>query len=155
MKKRRRVMTYSLLDEITASPANPMQESKRAHQLTRMWQGLRAIETAKNPEKQDWQVCADAVNLMETLVLMGEITDYNGLIDDGVKALALAGKRSLNGANIRLDALGIQTVRAILEDYSFAIQNIPERTIIRCHRLTEKRMIEILNGKRKEHDIVI
>jgi hypothetical protein len=32
---------------------------------------------------------------------------------------------------------------------------LPARTMIRCHRLTEKRIHELLDGKRKPHDVEI
>ena len=61
--------TYSLLDVIAASPTEPLPEPKRRHQLTRMYSGLAAIEKSANPTRDDWAVCSDAVNLMETPIL--------------------------------------------------------------------------------------
>ena len=59
------VMTYGLLDTLFASPDAPMPAEKRRHQLTRMYGGLRAMETAPAPTRDDWRVVSDAVNLME------------------------------------------------------------------------------------------
>lgn len=158
MKRRRqpqRPVTYTLLDEMSASPTQPLPEAIRTSQLTRMWAGLVAIETAPAPTTDDWRVCSDAVNLMETLVDMDIVEDTSGLLQDAINALAMAGKRNLEGKAIRLDALGIQAVRAVLEDYAAVMEQVSARTMVHCHRLTERRIREILAGKKKPHDAEI
>jgi len=147
---------YSLIDELMASPTEPLPESYRVHQLTRMYQGLHSIETADEPSRDDWRLVSDAVNLVETLVLeMKVCEDANGLLNDAVEALAHAGKRNLEGKPIRLDGKGMQAVRSILSDYAELLESLPARTMIRCHRLTEKRIVEILMGKRQPHDVEV
>jgi hypothetical protein len=59
------------------------------------------------------------------------------------------------GSVIRLDGAGIQAVRAILEDYAALLDVLPARVMIRCHRLTEKRLHDLMEGKRKPHDVEI
>lgn len=147
--------TYSLIDELTASPTAPMPEAKRLHQLTRMWEGLRAIELAPEPTTEDWRVCSDAVNLMETLVSMGKVNDSSGLLMDAVTALAMAGRRHIKGGPIRLDALGIQAVRAVLEDYASVLDHLSARTMVRCHRHTEQRLRAIMAGRHQPHDVEV
>ena len=150
------VHTYGVLDELMASPTNPLPEASRMHQLTVMWQGLRAMETDAQPTTNDWRVCSDAVNLMETLVQQMQVcTDTSGLLMDAITALALAGKRHRAGGQIRMDGAGIQAVRAVLEDYAALLDVLPHRTVVRCHRLTEQRIREILQGKRRAHDVEV
>ena len=138
-----------------ASPTEPMNEKQRRHQLTRMWSGLSALETSDEPTKDDWAVCSDAVNLMETLIEGGRVVDENNLLFDAIRALAEAGQRSFAGKSIRLNGAGIQAVRAILEDYSMVLESLPARTMIHCHRLTEKRLYQIMKGKTQAHDVSI
>ncbi|EJL90457.1 hypothetical protein PMI15_00270 [Polaromonas sp. CF318] len=147
--------TYGPLAELLASPIAPMPKALRVHQLTRMWQGLAAIETAPLPTTDDWRVCSDAVNLMETLVDMGQVEDHRGLLLDAVAALAMAGKRHVAGNHIRMDGKGIQAIRAVLEDYAKVLEALPHRTMVQCHRLTEKRLREILAGRKRPHDVEI
>ena len=86
------VTTYGLLDTLFAAPDAPMPIDKRTHQLTRMYGGLRALETDTAPAPDDWRVVSDAVNLMETLVKdMRLCEDPGGLLEDAVAALAIAG----------------------------------------------------------------
>jgi len=158
MKKRTRmkpvvIYKYNTLDLMFASPDKPMDASKRRHQLTRMWNGLASIKTAETPTTDDWRVCSDAVNLMETMVDMKIVEDTSGLLEDAVKALAEAGKRYKQGKKLRLDAPGIKAVSEVLEDYASVLEAMPARTMMTVHRNTERRIHEILAGKRKPHDV--
>jgi hypothetical protein len=147
--------TYTMLDSMLASPTEPMNEKQRRHQLTRMWQGLAALESDPNPTRDDWAVCSDAVNLMETLILTGKVEDSGDLLMDAITALAQAGQRSFAGEPIRLDGAGAQAIRAILADYAMVLESLPARTMIHCHRLTEQRLHSILRGHKKPHDIEV
>jgi len=139
-----------------ASPTEPLPEKFRTHQLTMMYQGLHAMETAPAPTLDDWRVVSDAINLMETLVVeMKVCEDSSGLLMDAITALALAGKRNRAGGTIRMDGAGIQAVRSILSDYAELLNMLPARTMYRCHRLTEKRLHDLLDGKRRPHDVEI
>lgn len=155
--KRHLVTTYGLLDTLFARPDAPMPEEKRRHQLTRMYGGLHSLETAPAPTPDDWRVVSDAVNLMETLVMDMQICeDASGLLSDAVAALALAGARHLEtGAAIRLNAQDIHIVRAVLADYSAMLETLSERTMIECHRRTERRVAEIHAGKSRPHDVQV
>ena len=153
---RKRLRHYTILDELMASPTEPLPLEYRTHQLTRMYEGLAAMEKGASPTTDDWRVVSDAVNLMETLIeAMKVCEDTSGLLMDAITAMAMAGKRNLAGAEIRLDGAGIQAVRAILEDYAALLDVLSARTMIRCHRLTEKRLHDLLDGKRKPHDVEI
>lgn len=159
--------TYTLMDEMMASPSKPLSEEKIRHQVTRMYEGLRHMETAPEPTMDDWQVVSDAVNMFETLTKTNngwwldcdgdpvQIKDSSGLLDDAVSAMAQAGRRYIEHGVIRLDAKGIHVLRSVLEDYAQIVEMLPARVMIQCHRKTEKRLIEILQGKAKPHDVVV
>lgn len=147
--------TYTVLQELLASPIYPMPADARRHQLTVMWSGLASIESGDHPQINDWRACSDAVNLMETLITQGVVEDAQGLLPDAVAALAKAGTRARAGHPLRLDGAGIQAVRAVLEDYADVLEVLPHRTMVRCHRDTEKRIQEILAGRGKAHDVTV
>ena len=158
---------YTLMDEVLASPTRPLGDAERTHHLTVMWQGLSALETAPQPTTDDWRVCSDAVNFLETLTTHNgghwldcagdtvQITDQSGLLMDAITALAMAGKRHKQGKPLRLDATGIQAVRAVLEDYAALVEALPERTLKKAHRLTEKRLQDILAGRKHPHAVEV
>jgi hypothetical protein len=121
-----------------------------------MYEGLHNLEQGENPTPDDWRLCSDAVNLVETLIMeMKVCEDANGLLMDAITALAKAGKRSKAGQTLRLDGEGIVAVRSILRDYAELLDVLPARTMVRCHRLTEKRIQEILDGKKRPHDVEV
>jgi hypothetical protein len=153
-KRQPRPKRYTLLDEMTASPTEPLPQAWRTHQLTKMYQGLHQLEQGEDPQPNDWRLVSDAINLVETLVQeMKVCEDGSGLLMDAITAMAKAGKRSKAGQSLRLDGEGIVAVRSILSDYAELIDMLPARVMVRCHRLTEKRLHEILDGKRGPHDI--
>lgn len=152
---KRRKTQYALMHEVMASPIKPMPEALARHQLTRMWSGLNALAHDERPKPDDWRCCSDAVNLMEMLVTMGEVEDAQGLLMDAITALAEAGRRNRAGQPLRLSGPGLLAVRAVLEDYAEALAQLPERTMVRCHRLTEKRIHEIWAGKRRPDTKVV
>ena len=146
--------TYTMAHVLAASADEPMPQASRTHHLSVIWQGLASIETAPHPTNEDWRVCSDAVNYMETLVRGGVCQDASGLITDAIEALALAFKRSLQaGGTIRLSGQGIQTVRAVLEDYASVLETIPHRKAVLAHMKTERRVREYLTGKRRPPDV--
>lgn len=159
MKKRKhpaaRTRHYTLMHEISASPTEPLPQEWRTHQLTNMWDGLRDLEQHPNPDTSAWRVCSDAVNLMETLIELGEVEDAQGLLMDAITALAEAGKRHRAGGPLRLSGPGMQAVRAVLEDYAEVIAVLSARTMIRAHRKTEQRIHDILAGRRQPHDVEV
>ncbi|MEP6770271.1 MAG: hypothetical protein ABI893_00630 [Polaromonas sp.] len=154
-KPRHRPPTYSTLTVLLASPIQPMPEAKRLHQLTAMYQGLNALELGNQPTRNDWAVCSDAINLMETLVLQGHVSDADGLLMDAITGLAKAGQRNLAGGAIRLDGPGIAAVRAVLADYAMVLSTLSERTMVNAHRATEKRIRAIFAGNQQSHDVQV
>ena len=152
-----RPKTYNVFNELLASPTEPLPQAYRTHQLTRMYEGLHALETADNPTTEDWRVVSDAVNMLETLVVEMEVCeDASGLLQDAISGLATAGQRNKReGKPIRLDGPGIQAVRAVLASYAELLDLLPARTMYRCHRLTEQRIHDILAGRKRPHDVEI
>jgi hypothetical protein len=152
-----RPVTYTHWDELMANASEPLPQDHRTYQLTRMYQGLHALETAAEPGKEDWRVVSDAVNMLETLVVEMQVCeDASGLLQDAIRGLAVAGQRhKREGKPIRLDGPGIQAVRTVLASYAELLDVLPARTMIRCHRLTEKRIHAILDGRKQPHDVEV
>lgn len=162
-KKQRIIISphYSFVDELMASPTEPMPQAKRTHHLTIMWQGLAALEAGINATPNDWRLCSDAVNLMEMLMTPNEkwldcsgqevtFTDEHGLLNQATNALKRAGMRHREGHPLFLDKEDAQAVRGILESYSDAVEALPHRTMIRCHRKTEIRIQTLIQTKSRE-----
>lgn len=146
---------YSTLDLMMASTTEPMPAEFRLHQLRVMHDGLNALQSAEAPTPDDWRVCSDAVNLMETMVELGWIEDNSGLLADAVQALGEAGERHMAGKALRLSGPGLAAVRAVLLDYEEVIGQMSERNVKTAFVKTERRVWEIIHGTRRPHDVTI
>lgn len=134
--------TYSHWDVMMADSENPLPKAKRDRQLDAMKQGLKNLMQSPEPTLRDWEVVSDAVNMMETLLLMKLVEDPQDAIGDAVAALAKSGTRHLMERPLRLDGPDIRLLQGVLEDYEIVLEALPERTMIVAHRATEKRTQE-------------
>lgn len=170
------VYTYSVLDVLMASATEPMPLAKQIYQIGRMREALKRITSDPAPTADDWRICSDAVNLMETFLTQGDVlqngkplpgcwhdcernqvqvVDQDGLLADAIAAMAMAGRRKFSHGTIRLDGRGLVAVRGLIDDYASLLGHLSERTTKHVHRLTEQRMHNILRGKSQPHDIEI
>lgn len=167
---------WTMLHEIMASSTDPLPVDGQLLQIGRMRQALHNIEAAESPTPDDWRICSDAVNCMETLLTQGtvltagksmpgwwigcdgepvQVVDRDNLLMDALAALAYAGQRKFTHGVIRLDGRGLVAVRALIEDYASLIEVLPARAVIRVYRLTEKRIDEIMANKSQSHDVFV
>ena len=127
MKKRkpiRRASThYGPWHVMLASPDKPMQPERYRHQLTRMHLAMASITSGESPTDEDWRLIADAINLVETLLLQGVDQD---------------------SARMRLTGPGLAAIRAVLADWGTCLEQLPERTVIEAHIATDRRIAEKL-----------
>ena len=153
MKKRkpiRRASThYGPWHVMLASPEKPMQPSRYRHQLTRMHLAMASITSGESPTDEDWRLIADAINLVETLVLQGVAQDESGLLHDAITAMAEAFYRAdQDSARMRLTGPGLSSIRAVLADWGTCLEQLPERTVIEAHIATDRRIAEKLRRYR-------
>ena len=130
MKKRkpiRRASThYGPWHVMLASPDKPMQPSRYRHQLTRMHLAMASITSGESPTDEDWRLIADAINLVETLVLQGVAQDESGLLHDAITAMAEAFYRAdQDSARMRLTGPGLTAIRAVLADWVHSWSSYP------------------------------
>ena len=148
-------LTYSVMDAMMASPDRPMKEERRQYQLMNINTALYSIERAENPTTEDWKIISQAINMMEMLVEMGFAKDEDGLIQDAINSMATMAQRYKDKNAMRFSGNEMKAIRGIVEDYQTMIENLDERTMIYCHRKTEMRLQDILNGKKRPTDVRI
>lgn len=148
-------LSFTLLDEITASATRPMPAHRLDGHMLHVFCGVDALINGETPTKHDWAAVTDAVNIMDGLVATGSVQDPGKLTSEATKALALAGMRMQEGEALRLDAGGIAAMDAFLADYKTIVASAPERDLIRGHRYAERRVREILQGRKRPGDVVV
>lgn len=142
---------YSLLDELTASPTEPMAQAKRDYHLGVIKAALHKLKTSENPGYEAWKQVATAVNLMETLIKMGILADPDKLIEDAARGMNDAALRFLEmNKPLRFDGPGLTAVTNLLADYEEVIGQIPHRTMIKAYRKTQLEL-EKKYGQRKKN----
>ena len=143
-------LTYTHFDELLANPVNPFPVEKQTYFLTRIYEALDAI-TAE-PDIENWRTLADVINLLTTLVEdMDVLEDSEKIIQQAKDVI----RQAFESGNRSLSAIDSGIIHALVESLEEAVQTLPARTVIRAHRLTEKRVQSILNGHRQHGDIVI
>lgn len=165
--KDKRMPRYSALDVLFASDSQPLDSTKREHQLGKMREGLLDLSTCEKPLVQSWRILSDAINMMETLTMYGEaphklgdrvvashwrgcdgdpveIRDSSGLLLDAITAMSAAGVRANRGESMCFTEAEADAVQAVLDDYQAVLEYLPARTMLRCHRATEVRMLKLL-----------
>lgn len=140
---------YSLWDELRADPVQPLAIQDRINTVGKMADSMAALKLDPYPPVEDWRRLSDMVNLVHTLVDMGEMVDSQALLADVFEAMVKASDRYKADQPLRFDGPGVQAMDALFQDFSTAVSVLPARTMIRCHRLTVKRLQAVRKGQQK------
>lgn len=140
---------YSLWDELRADPVQPLAIQDRINTVGKMADSMAALKLDPYPPVEDWRRLSDMVNMVHTLVDMGEMVDSQALLADVFEAMVKASDRYKADQPLRFDGPGVQAMDALFQDFSTAVSVLPARTMIRCHRLTVKRLQAVRKGQQK------
>lgn len=140
---------YSLWDELRADPVQPLAIQDRINTVGKMADSMAALKLDPCPPVEDWRRLSDMVNMVHTLVDMGEMVDSQALLADVFEAMVKASDRYKADQPLRFDGPGVQAMDALFQDFSTAVSVLPARTMIRCHRLTVKRLQAIRKGQQR------
>ena len=155
MRKSAQLFQFTLLDELQASSTLPVPEHRLNGHLIRVHEGLMSLERDAVPPLDAWRELSDAVNILESLVDMGIVSDDDQQIIDAKNAMGHAGARHQETGVMRLTGEGIQILRGLLEDYGTVVQALTERQFISACRRTERRVRQILRGVVRPGDKVV
>lgn len=145
--------SFTMIDELMASPTEPMPAAMAADRVATAMRHFQQITTALAPTSLDWRCCAMIGNIMEVLLELEIVQDPDKLLQDAFQALrAAAGRNIAKGLAIRLDGPGMASVRTLIEQYGEILAAAPHRTIINAYRQTERRMVAMDAGKLRAGD---
>lgn len=147
--------SFTLVDEMMASPTAPMPAADAADRVSVARQHLAEIQTAPAPTVMDWRVCAMVGNVVEVMLELGYIDDPDGLLMDGQAALRYAAERALDRTGvIRFTGDELRAVAELIDGYADILGFLAHRKVIRAFRETEKRMRALDAGQRRPGDYV-
>ena len=141
----RKPVGYSAMDELLASPTEPMPVATQNNYFEVILSALESISGELTPRQ--WNALSEMVNIMQTMCMRGLCEDASGLVDDAVDALANAGRCHLAGDAIQLSPAEQNSVKAIATDFIEVSQVIPHRDMVRCHRATQLRIDAFRNNR--------
>jgi hypothetical protein len=145
----------TLVDEMMASPVNPMPEADAADRVAVARLHLANIQTAPVPTVMDWRVCAMVGNVVEVMIELGYIDDPDDLLMDGQAALKDAAERALERTGvIRFTGDELRVVGELIDGFADILGYLPHRKVIRAFRETDKRMRALDAGQRRPADYV-
>lgn len=158
MKKHRKPVqsfNFTAMHELMADPINPVSPQLLGGHLARVNAALKSLAEDADPSRDAWRDLSDAVNILESLQVLGYINDEGQEIIKAKDAMGQAGARALEGGKLRLTGPGIATLRNLLDDYAEIVQALSARQFIKACRTTERRVREILRGVKNQGDRVI
>jgi hypothetical protein len=141
-------LTYSHYDELFADPIKPLSRNKLTLYSTIIYESLDAIESCVGTDSH-WQKLSDVINMLTTFKDEGLIED-NGVIENTKMLIYKTYKDSK-----LFNQEDMKNINSIVNNYINLISDMPERNMVKCHRVTEKRIHSILNGKKTANDLII
>jgi hypothetical protein len=103
---------------------------------------LRMLAAGESPTASEWRSLADAINTVETLVTMRELSHDEVMpsVDLAIQAMAAAVKAARAGEGMQLHGGGLDAVRDVVGIYEQALEALPGLVMSRARALTEKRI---------------
>lgn len=160
--KPHRLQVYTVMDELMASPTQPLHRNQQDHHLGIITRAFESLEKGERPTLNDVGHIGDAVNMLDTITNMRfneTAKDFDAIefpAEDrraAVHAVARCVIRGREMGTYRFDAIGLIAIREVIDFYTDLIKVIPARVFIKAHRLTIKAVEDALSGKLKSKDI--
>jgi hypothetical protein len=157
---------FSLMDELAASPTNPMPKVMRDHQLSVIHTSLENIAKGAAPTLDELSHLSDVVNILDTLhgmTFADRITKEGGyaleidrkVIDGATEAIKDAFERHKAGGQIRLSGTGLAAIRTALATYTQFLDELPARVVINAWRRTRAEILAALAGRGDPKTVVL
>lgn len=147
--------SFTLVDEMMASPVRPMPAADAADRVRDARSHLASLTHGAEPTTMDWKVCATVGNLIEIMLEFGLIQDDDGLLANAQRVLKDVAEHAItHNVAPRLVGAEVQFVEAIVDAYEHVLAELPHRTMLRVFRETDKRMRMVKLGHVRAGDYV-
>lgn len=153
---------YTVMDELMASPVNPLTQSQRDHHLGIIIRAFDALQKGERPTLIDVGYIGDCVNMLDTITGMrfnqkGSDFEQIEFSEDtrhaATQAVARCVIRGRESGTYRFDAPGLTVIREVIEFYTMLIDTIPARVFIKAHRKNVKDCADAVAGKMNRSNI--
>ncbi len=147
---------YTVMDELMASPVNPLTQAQRDHHLGIITRAFETLQKGERPTVIDVGYVGDCVNMLDTIVNMrfNETADDFDEIEfpeetrrEATRAVGRCVIRGRESGTYRFDAPGLVAIREVIDFYTVLIETIPARVFIKAHRKNVKDCADAVAGK--------
>ena len=155
---------YTVMDELMASPVNPLTQRQRDHHLGIITRAFESLQKGEHPTLIDVGYIGDCVNMLDTITGMrfnqkGSDFEQIEFSEDtryaATQAVARCVIRGRESSTYRFDAPGLTVIREVIDFYTVLIDTIPARVFIKAHRKTVKDCADALAGKLNRANIEV
>lgn len=134
----------------------PMPEAERERLMLVFRSAVHAMAACQHPGEAEWRDLSDAINTVETLVLMRELdqTDAMPAVNAAIAAMVSAANRFKAGQGMRLDGQGLDAIRTVLGIYEACCEGLTGAKMAQAGKLTAQRIQQELARRRNDATVV-
>lgn len=135
-------------------PADPQ---RRDAVMLRFLTALDSMARGSHPGEAEWRDLSDAINTVETLALHFKKLDASEVmpvVNAAISAMVCAANRFRAGHGMRLDALGLQALRDVIDVYRQCLEGLTEREMALAQAETQRRVNQLLRAKKTNHKVI-
>jgi len=136
----------------------PAEPEKREKLMARFRLALANMVNGTNPGVDDWRDLSDCINTIECMALGLHKLRPDEVMPDihaCIEAMVRAKNRYQDGKGMRLDAVGINVIRMVIDYYGQCLEGFTEREMAQAQHETAVRVNAMLHGKRKPGQVVV
>jgi len=134
----------------------PAPKSKRDRVMLSFHTALEAMAGGKHPGEEEWRSLSDAINTLETMVLMGKLLDHEvmPLVTAAIEGMVHAARRYRAGQGMRLDGPGFTALREIVAVYEQCLQGFTEAEMAEAQHQTQQRLNAVWRAKKLPDNVI-
>lgn len=132
---------FTLLDELRASPTEPLPAAQRQARVKDARFNLDQLAHGAAPSRYNWKVLATVGNIFEVMLELELVQDPEKLLWRAQNVLKSAAEHAIEHDVLpRLVGVEIEVIASLINAYEEVLEVLPHRDLIRVLRETDKRM---------------
>lgn len=124
----------------------PLPSDERMRCSLAVLSALDEIAAGRHPGRDEWTAVTSAMNLVDTLAEKGRVVVGDSVIAHAEDAMRKAAERHRAGKGMRLDGLGLESVRRVCGIYLWLLENWPEADILTAAKDTQDRILSAVRA---------
>lgn len=155
MKKRKAYRPKPVINPLMC--LQPADAGERSRLMSIFLTALEAMQNCRHPGEEEWRHLSDAINTVETLVLMGKLIseEVMPIVSAAIAGMVGASNRFKAGKGMRLDGPGLNAIRDVVGIYDQCLVGFTGLEMFQAQRKTQDRMSVLLRARNTEGHTVV